>query len=488
MKVLKIGLIGIMIISIFCCTNDSNNVTNSDDPNPPEKLAPYEALYDLATFQERREALINSIPNNSVAIITTNDIFLRNGDVDYEFRPASNFFYLTGFDEPNAIAFIRKNPVIADATELIMFVEDTREGTALNWLGPVYGPEGVMEYFGADTAYVYDSFGSFINSNLSPDVYQNVYANFETNTTVADTFYNSVVGSPNVYDVNGIVDSLRVVKSSIEISSIQKAVDVSVQAFTEALKKIEPGMYEYEVESVFDYIIGINGCKTTSFPTIVASGPNINVLHYQANQRQMQDGDLVMIDFGADYGYYASDITRTVPVNGKFSAEQAEIYEIVLEAHQTVINTAAPGVSYYYLYWLARETVLDRLLEKQIITGEKSVIIDTYTYRQYIPAGLGHCVGLDVHDPFPLENNDKILKENMVLAIEPHIYLYENDATVDPAYWNISARIEDDILITSSGCERLSNNLPMDINGIEELMKLKPNLKENYSDIKQSVW
>jgi Xaa-Pro aminopeptidase len=262
------------------------------------------------------------------------------------------------------------------------------------------------------------------------------------------------------------------VKSTIEISLIQKAVDVSVQAFFEGIQTITPEMYEYEVDALFDYIVRLNGCPRTAFPTIVASGPNINVLHYQANQRKMQDGDLVMIDFGAEYGYYASDITRTMPVNGKFTSQQATIYQIVLDVHRAVLNTAAPGVSYDDLYNLNREMIIDRLLEKDIISGNKSKIISSHTYRQYIPAGLGHCVGLDVHDPFQKEENgDKILRENMVLAFEPHIYLYEDDQTVNPDYWNVCARIEDDVLITASGCEILSKDLPVEIVNIENLMK-----------------
>jgi Xaa-Pro aminopeptidase len=186
----------------------------------------------------------------------------------------------------------------------------------------------------------------------------------------------------------------------------------------------------------------------------------------------MNAGDLVMVDFGAEYGYYCADITRTLPVNGEFSPEQSTIYEIVLEAHLAAINSAAPGVNYNDLRSLARDIVLDRLLEKGIITGVKSQIISSNTFYRYIPAGLTHPVGLDVHDPFPrnLEGN-RILRENMVMTFEPHIYLYEGDPTVDPDYWNISARIEDVVLITSNGSEILSSDLPMQIDEIEEIMK-----------------
>ena len=298
MKKIKLLYLGLIILLISSC---SEKVTCPTEIESPEKLSPYETYFDLATFEQRRENLMKNIPDNSIAAITTNDTYLRNGDVNYEFRPASTFLYLTGFDEPNAVAAIRKNRLNLNTTELIMFVEE-REGRMLQWLGPVYGPEGAVEFFGADSAYGFQKFGSLINSYLNTGEYESVYANFGTNVSVADSFYRYVEDSITVYNVDEIVNSLRVTKSAIEISSIQKAVDVSVQAFIEALKIITPGVYEYEVEASFNYILRLNGCSRNAFPTIVASGPNINVLHYDANQRQMLDGELVMIDYGAEYG------------------------------------------------------------------------------------------------------------------------------------------------------------------------------------------
>jgi Xaa-Pro aminopeptidase len=469
MEKTKLLVLGVLILSIIGCSDD---IIAPPEIEYPEKLYPYETYYDAATFKKRRDDLVNNIPKDAIAVIATNDVYLRNGDVNYEFRPASNFFYLTGFDEPNAVAVIRKKDPDLYPAELILFVEKEREGGILHWLGPVYGPEGAVEYFGADEAYEFEKFGSFLSSYLNTGLYKSIYANLETNPSVADSFHNAAGDPPSIYNVNELVNELRVIKSPIEISLIQKAVDVSVQAFFEGMKTIEPAMYEYEVDALFDYVLRINGCSRTAFPTIVASGPNLNTLHYQANRRQMQNGDLVMIDYGAEYGYYAGDVTRTIPVNGKFSEKQKTIYEIVLEAHQAAINAAAPGVSYYDLYFRNRDMILDRLLEKGIVTGNKSDIISSGAYRQYIPAGLAHCVGLDVHDPFPRnEAGDRILEENMVLAFEPHIYLYEGDQTVDPAYWNIAARIEDDILITGNGSEILSKDLPMEVAEIEALMK-----------------
>jgi len=478
MEKIKLLLYGLLLYSILSCTE---NILTPVESGLPIQLYPYETIYDAATFQERREALVNSIPNRAFALVSTNDIYLRNGDIDFEFRPASNFFYLTGFDEPNAIAIIRKKvyggldhpnlkPDLSES-ELIMFVEE-RSGVLAQWLGPVYGPGGAMEFFYADTAYGISEFKTVISSILDAQLYESIYANLEVNESLADSFFNCGSIIPPILDINELVDKQRVIKSDIEINSIQKAVDVSVQGFSEAMRNIEPGMYEYEVEAIFDYVLRLNGCRRTAFPTIIASGPNINILHYTANNRKMLSSDLVMIDYGAEYGFYAADITRTLPVNGKFTTEQATIYNIVLEALRTAINEAAPGVSYYDLYYLNLDIILERLLEKGIITGNKSEIISSGRFRQYIPAGLGHPVGLDTHDTFPNETNgDKILKENMVMAFEPHIYLYEGDQTVNPDYWNVSARIEEVILITNTGSQVLSSRLPVEIGEIEAIMK-----------------
>jgi Xaa-Pro aminopeptidase len=470
MEKIKILLFGILILSVFSCADQIT--TTVVESSLPVKLYPYENIYDEVTFKARREALVNSIPNNAIAIVFTNDMYLRNGDVDYDFRPASCFFYLTGFDEPNTIAIIRKRIYGGyDQSELILFVEE-RSGPLIQWLGPVYGPQGAMEYFYADTAYGIGEFKSVIKSIFDAQLYQSVYANLECNPSLVDSLFNSGATVPTVYDINEIVNKQRVIKSSIELDLIQRAVDVSVQCFSQAIRNIEPGMYEYEVEAIIDYILRLNGCSRTAFPTIVASGPNINILHYTANQREMQNGDLVMIDYGAEYGYYAADVTRTLPVNGKFTPQQTNIYNIVLESLRATINDAGPGVSYYDLYYLNRDIILDRLLEKGIISGNKSQIISSGQYRQYIPAGLAHPVGLDVHDPFPRETNeDKILKENMILAFEPHIYLYEGDLTVNQDYWNVSARIEDVVLITNTGAQVLSSALPVEIADIEAMMR-----------------
>ncbi len=462
MRIVKMLLI---VLMTFIFTNCTEEIINQEVSPFPEKLTNYESSFDKTIAKQRRIDLMNSLPGDALVVLTTNSIYLRNGDIDYEFRAESNYYYLTGFEEPNSIAVIRKS---ASNVELIMFVEKERTGTSLNWLGQVIGINGAKSIYGADSAYAYQDFQKYIRSYLNTGKYKSVYSNLSVNKEVLDLFNNCGALIPTVNSVSTIVSQNRVIKSINEISAIKKSADVAHQSFFQAVKMIKPGKYEYEIEAVMDLVTKMNGCKRMAFPSIIASGKNVNTLHYDANRSLMQSGDLVMIDFGAEYSFYASDVTRTFPVNGKFSAEQATVYSIVLEAYKAVIQAAKPGVSYQTLSSLSRDIIITRMLEKGIITGNKQNIIASGQYRSFIPAGLGHCVGLDVHDPSP---KDYILKENMVYAFEPHIYLYEGDTLIKQNFWNASARIEDTVLITATGCEVLGKKFPIEIDEIEKLMK-----------------
>jgi len=437
----------------------------------PTKLYPYEVVYNAAAFKQRRDDLVQQIPAGSFVLITTNAIYLRNGDVNYDFRPASAFYYLTGFDEPNALAVIRRKTVAPSSSELIMFVEERSASTA-QWLGSVYGPAGAVQYFGADSAYSSIEFSKMLRAYLGSTTTEHIYANLDDNQGTEQIFRETGGYNFTVYNVDTLLDGMRLIKQPLELGHVRRAVDVSVQAFAEGIRAIEPLMYEYEVDAVFELVRRMHGCPRTAFQTIVASGPNITTIHYTANQRQMASGDLVMIDFGAEYGYYAGDLTRTIPVSGKFTSEQGVIYDIVNKSFDVIIAAAAPGVSFAALSSMNVDILIEGLLQEGVISGAKSTIISSGQYRLYIPASLGHSIGLDVHDPWPRDaNGNRILRENMVLAIEPHIYLGAGDLTVAPAYRGVCARIEDDIQITNTGCEFLNVSLPRTRGEIEIMMK-----------------
>jgi Xaa-Pro aminopeptidase len=461
------GFILLFILLQSC----KETVSGPGEALSPSKLYPYEVVYDAAVYKQRRDDLVTQLPAGALVLVSTNSIRPRNGDVTYEFRPASVFYYFTGFDEPNAVALIRKRTSGAGDSELIMFVEE-RSTTTAQWLGAVYGPEGARNHFGADSAFSSAVLPSMLKEYVDPAKVARIYANLYDNDSTAQAFRDAGGDTLKVFDINALSDGMRIIKTSLELKHLQRAIDVSVQSFQHGIRAVKPFAYEYEVESVFDLMRRLNGCPRTAFATIIASGPNITTIHYTTNSRQMHGGDLVMIDFGAEYGYYAADLTRTIPVSGTFSPEQAAIYDIVHASLEEILASAGPGVDFSTLSTRNTEFLIDGLLQKGVITGTRQGVIASGQYRQYIPAGLGHPIGLDVHDPWSRDVNSRgILRENMVLAIEPHIYLNASDPTVAPAYRGVCARIEDDIRIAATGCENLSRSLPRARVDIEGMMR-----------------
>jgi len=459
---LMISVFSIVLVS--ACNQQTGNGT-------PEKLYPYEVPYDAAEYRQRRDDLSLLIPEGAIAVLTTNSLYIRNGDDEFEFRPSSTFYYLTGFEEPNAVAVLRKRPDLPFSSEMIMFVQE-RSGVDLRWLGPVCGPEGAVARFGADAAYAIGTFSEKLKSLLASWNVSSIYTNLGDNEAVQKIISDAAGAGFPVIDVKPLVDEKRLVKSQHEIDMTKRANEVTIQAFIEGIKGTEPLMYEYEVEAAFDFILGLNGCYSTAYETILASGPNSCILHYSKNNRQMQTGELVMIDFGAEYGYYAADITRTFPVNGKFTGPQAVIYDIVKTSHEAIMAAAAPGVNWNTLVSLGIEIMIDGLLYNGVISGSRSELISEPYRRQYIPAGLGHQIGLDVHDPWPVDaQGNKILRANMLMAIEPGIYLEPQDGTVAEPYRGISVRMEDNILITGTGSEIIDTSLPRTREEIENMMR-----------------
>ena len=468
MRILSLATLSILGLAQVGCSDD---VVGPGGEFPfPEQLVPYEIYFDLPTITARRDALVSQLPSDAIVVITSNPLVNRNGDVHYEYRPASNFYYLTGFDEPLATAIIYRDPADSSVSRMVLFVETRSEG-ATRWIGESWGVEGAMSVFGADTAYDASMFESVADDLVSSGLYSTAYTNLSIDPEIEDAFENAGGNSLQLWLVDPIVNNMRTIKSEIEVDAIQRAVDVSVQAFMEGMLFIEAGVHEYEVDALFDYILRTNGCPRAAFPTIVASGPNINTLHWPAGDRQMRDGELVMIDFGAEYSYYAADVTRTLPVNGTFSDEQRVIYNLVLETHEEILRRAQPGVSFSALNVQARNIIINGLLDANVIEGVHADIISSQRYRLYIPAGLGHPVGLDVHDPWPSDaGTERLLEENMVIAFEPHIYLMENDMSVAAPYRGIAVRIEDTVLITSAGPVNMSGALARDISDIEDRM------------------
>lgn len=447
--------------------------TEPDRPGYPIRLHPYNDTFDPVTFKLRRDALISSLPAGSAVWVTTHDMHLRNGDVEYEFRPASTFYYLTGFDEPHAVALIRRK---SDATsELILFVE-ARDSAKTRLLGPTWGVTGAVQRFGADSAYALAQWPSALAASGAIDSSRLIYANLVDNASFAHLFTDRFIAAEGdtarILALHPYVDAMRFIKDEGEIDLTQKSVDIAVQAFTEAARTIAPGKFEFEVESVFDLVRRVNGSVRNAFPSIIASGPNTGIFHYTANNRKMLAGELLLIDFGIEYGYYASDLARTFPVSGRFSPAQAEVYDIVLKVQDSLISLVKPGIDYWQLAKLCPALLIEGLLQKGIISGDKESLMASGRYLEYAPTGLGHPIGLDVHDPVPVDTLiwKTLLRQGVTLAFEPGIYLGADDESVSQAYRGICVRIEDNIRVTASGHEVMSAKLPRSRKDIEALM------------------
>jgi Xaa-Pro aminopeptidase len=419
----------------------------------------------------------------------------------YPFRSNSDFFYLSGFEEPDA-AFIL---LPEGEKKFIMFVQP-KNAFSSQWFGDVPGVEGAMVTFGADTAYALDQFENVLRQHLFRK--QRVYfdiRNEELNTTVQALISQLRGRGPKeMIDVLQYTHEMRIIKDSQEIELIRKAVEIVCEAHQEAMKAIEPGMYEYEIASIFSYVFEKNGSLDKAFESIVASGPNATIFHYSQVKRQTQDGDLIMMDMGAEFNNYASDVTRVLPVNGKFTKKQKDVYEIVLDMLDVIVEHMIPGNKWFDCMAKSESIAKEGLFRLGLITDRDT----EWQHLLYYYAYAGHAMGLDVHDVGDYgsyRDGGRVLEPGMVFAVEPMIYIGDNlvesfrlhvtrryripEETVDaflkeiePAfnrYNHVAARVEDDILITEDGNENLSAHLPKTVKDIEKMMAERSYLNLN---------
>jgi len=433
----------------------------------------YNPYPDKSLFTEHRQNYMDKIGEDAIAIIASHGVYVRNDDVDHNYRQDSKLFYITGFEEPGSIAVLRPR---AEKHKFILFVRKRNE-RAETRTGRRYGVKGAMDVFNADTAYVIDDFESMLPSLLRghKTVYHNYGADEEISELITDQYARFSGRSEAVMqNAEYILGEMRKIKSKREIELLKKAVDISVEAHREAMKSTQPGMGEYEIEAVFEYVSRKYGSQRMGYPSIVAAGANTTILHYNTNEMKLNDGDLLLLDAGAEWGYYSADITRTYPVNGKFSKEQAAIYQIAYDALQAGIKVSKPGNTWRDISNAVQNQVIDGLLKIGLLTGNREKIREERSHRKFYLHGFGHWIGLDVHDAGvrSIDGKSVVLKPGMTFTIEPGIYIKE-DESVDPKWWNIGVRIEDCILITKKGNINMSKGAPRKIKDIEKLMKKK---------------
>ena len=431
-----------------------------------------------ADFQARRDLLAEQMGPNSIAIIETSPVAMRNRDADYKYRTDSSFYYLTGFAEPEAVAVIETSDSVEDYTYSLFCRERDREMEI--WNGYRAGVDGAVDDFEADEAYAIDLLDEEIIEKLlnKEKLFYRIGQRAEFDAQVSKWVVQAngesrkgTTAPAQLIQLDRIVDEMRLHKDAEEIQLMQIASDISAEAHTQAMKTVKPGMMEYALEAELNYIFGKNGC-VPSYNSIVGGGENGCILHYVENNKVLQDGDLVLIDAACEYEFYASDITRTFPVNGKFSPEQKAVYQVVLDSQIAAINAVQIGNSYKEPHTVAVRILVQGLLDLGIMQGDLDEIIETESFRQFYMHGTGHWLGMDVHDvgSYKQEGDWRTYQEGMVVTVEPGLYIAPDDETVDPKWRGIGIRIEDDVVATAQGPLVLTKNVVKSIEEIEALM------------------
>ena len=426
-------------------------------------------------FERRRRQLMRMVGTGGIAILPAAPVRKRSRDVEYNYRQDSDFFYLTGFTEPDAVAVLVPG---RPQGEYLLFCRERDPDREL-WDGSRAGQDGAVADFGADDAFPIDDIDDIIPGLIEgcSRVYytMGMYADFDTH--VAD-WVNSLrsglsrgVHTPQEFvALDHLLHDMRLYKSRSEISAMRKSAKIAVAAHKRAMQMTRPGLFEYEVEAEFRHEFRRNGAWT-SYNPIVGGGANACTLHYVENSAELKDGDLLLIDAGCELDYYASDITRTFPINGRFNAEQRAVYEIVLEAQTAAIEKTVKGNHWNDPHDAAVRVITRGLRDLGLLEGKLPKLIKDGAYRPFYMHRTGHWIGIDVHDVGDYKVGDewRVLEPGMVTTVEPGIYI-PNKRNIPKAFRNIGVRIEDDVAITAKGPDVLSKGLPSEPDAIEALM------------------
>lgn len=424
----------------------------------------------------RRQELLNQIGKNDIVIVPTSSVKTRNSDVDFQFRSDSDFFYLTGFSEPDAVAVIC--PGRANG-EYVIFCREKDPKREL-WDGRRAGLEGVVEHFGADDAFPFEDIGDILPGMMEErdKVYTNVGRYPEFDVQVLDWLNKIKLDASSgkhapyeLVDLSHLLYEQRLIKRKDEVSIMRKAGKISAAGHQRAMQTCRPGMFEYQVQAEMECEFRKSGSVYNAYPSIVAGGANACILHYTENDRVLKDGDLLLIDAGAELDCYASDISRTFPVNGKFTGEQRALYDIVLAAQHAAFDKCSTEHNWNEPHEAAVKTISQGLLDEKLLRGSLDEVLESQAYAQFYMHRTGHWLGMDVHDvgDYQVEDNWRELEVGMVFTVEPGIYVSPTQK-IDSRWHNIGIRIEDNVLITKQGHEILTRDVPTDPDEIEALM------------------
>lgn len=426
-------------------------------------------------FQERRNRLSSHIAGGAL-ILSANPHYLRNHDVEFEYRQDTNLFYLTGFEEPESVFVF----VPGNKPETVLFVRP-RDALRETWDGFRYGPERVPSTFGVDASYPI----SELKTKL-PELIKNVdriysrlkqYPEFdETLTDILETVRlsrgRSGAGLQTIIDPTAVLGEMRIRKEIQEIEWLQKAADIGSQAHINVMKFCKPGVNERQLQGVYTYSFLMSGSPRVGYNPIVASGANATTLHYNFNDQTCRDGDFLLIDAGNEWNYHTCDITRTYPINGKFTPAQKDFYESVLNVQKTLISRVRVGVKHKELQEETISLLVDAMLNLKLLKGSKEDIIRDQSFKKYYPHGVSHWLGMDVHDAglYSIEGESRSIEENFCMTIEPGLYVPADDDSAPRELRGLGVRIEDNIVAKKDGPLNLTKSCPKEVSEMEALI------------------
>lgn len=431
-------------------------------------------------FKKRRKLLMQRIGTGNIALLGSSSTKIRNRDVHYPFRQDSDFYYLTGFSEPDALAVFIPG---REQGEYILFCREFDEAKAL-WEGAHAGLEGATGHYQADDAFPIEDMDEIL-----PGMLENKHKVFYPMGRDSDLDHrlldwinhiksqsrSGLVAPGELVSLEHILHEMRLFKSPEEIKLMRRAAEVSAKGHVKAMQTCKPGLYEYQIEAELVHHFMKEGLRAVAYPSIVAGGKNACVLHYTENSDKLKNGDLLLIDAGAECDHYAADITRTFPISGRFSEPQKQLYQLVLDAQTAAMEQIKPGTPWHYAHDASVEVLTKGLVALGLLEGKVKTLIKKEKFKQFYMHRIGHWLGMDVHDvgDYKIDQKWRLLEPGMVLTIEPGLYIPADCKTVDEQWRGIGIRIEDDLLVTEQGHEILTNGVPRTIAEIEALMQGK---------------
>jgi Xaa-Pro aminopeptidase len=430
---------------------------------------------NLSIFVSRRERVIAAL-NGTPLMVAAHSEFLRNDDVEHAYRPDSNLYYLTGFEEPESILLILpgRNP------QTVLFVRN-KNVERETWDGFRFGTELAKSEFGVDAVFPIDDFAKQAVPLLKDfdeiyfRMFKNEWADQVFKKLLKDlkmTYGRSGYGLLTVKDADTFLGEFRLRKDNFDLLNLRKACEISAKAHTVAMKNSRPGINEKQIEGLIISEFYKHGALREGYGAIVAAGNNATTLHYRFNDQVCKDGDLLLIDAGAEYNYFTGDITRTFPVNGRFTGPQKKVYDAVLKVQKQVIEAIKPGLFFKDLQEMGVDLLTEAMFELGLLTGQKQDVIKSLEYKKYYPHGIGHWLGMDVHDAglYMKKGQPQPIEVGMCFTVEPGLYIPADDKSAPAELRGIGVRIEDNILVTENGCDVLTSLAPKEVEEIEQLM------------------